>query len=213
MLRHSLFTLLTIVGLGVGLSENNDLYNDLEKADNVVSEGELSSNIVELVNKRAEPVQLLQEEKLTPLPYINNYQRHQQNSQQSFTPHYKQKSPYGLDILGYQGGQDPTRPTLDSLSSYAASQGKTVTTPADLLDMCCQFPACYDPLYELCIDTCRKCETVYPVTSWLPCPPLLNIPDCTSPNLSYMVRQRDTIISHDISHSLILGSSPPGVLS
>ena len=49
-----------------------------------------------------------------------------------------------------------------------------------------QFPACYDPLYQLCIDTCRKCETVYPVTSWLPCPPLLNIPDCTSPNLSYM---------------------------
>lgn len=30
----------------------------------------------------------------------------------------------------------------------------------------------------------RKCETVFPVTSWLPCPPLLNIPDCTSDNLS-----------------------------
>ena len=65
-----------------------------------------------------------------------------------------------------------------------------MTTPEDLLTMCCQFPACYDPLYELCIDTCRKCETVYPVTSWLPCPPLLNIPDCTSPNLSYMVRRQ-----------------------
>ena len=52
------------------------------------------------------------------------------------------------------------------------------------LRFCCQFPACYDPLYELCIDTCRKCETSYPVTSWLPCPPLLNIPDCTSSSLS-----------------------------
>ena len=83
---------------------------------------------------------------------------------------------------------ETSRPTLDSLASYAAAQGKQVTTPEDLLEMCCQYPACYDPLYELCIDTCRKCETVYPVTSWLPCPPLLNIPDCTSPNLSYMVR-------------------------
>ena len=25
---------------------------------------------------------------------------------------------------------------------------------------------------------------MYPVTSWLPCPPLLNIPDCTSNSLS-----------------------------
>ena len=30
----------------------------------------------------------------------------------------------------------------------------------------------------------RKCETDYPVTSWLPCPPLLNIPDCTSNSLN-----------------------------
>ena len=99
---------------------------------------------------------------------------------------YSRPGPQGLDILNYGKGSD-ARPTLDSLAQYAASQGKSVTTPEDLLDMCCQFPACYDPLYELCIDTCRKCETVYPVTSWLPCPPLLNIPDCTSPNLSYRV--------------------------
>ena len=30
-----------------------------------------------------------------------------------------------------------------------------VNTPEELLEHCCQFPACYDPLYELCIDTCR----------------------------------------------------------
>ena len=30
----------------------------------------------------------------------------------------------------------------------------------------------------------RKCETDFPVTSWLPCPPLLNIPDCTSNTLN-----------------------------
>ena len=30
----------------------------------------------------------------------------------------------------------------------------------------------------------RKCESDYPVTSWLPCPPLLNMPDCTSNTLN-----------------------------
>ena len=73
MLRH--LTILAIASLGSALSENNDLYNDLEKADNVLSEDKVTSNIVDLVQKRQEPVQLLQEEKLTPLPYINNYQR------------------------------------------------------------------------------------------------------------------------------------------
>jgi len=120
-------------------------------------------------------------------PYLNTYQR-----QQTFYPSSRAQQPLpqsysqaGLNILSY-AGEPKIRPTLDSLNSYAASQGREVTTPQELLEMCCQFPACYDPLYQLCIDTCRKCETVYPVTSWLPCPPLLNIPDCTSPNLSWM---------------------------
>ena len=73
------------------------------------------------------------------------------------------------------------RPTLDRLRPEEAA---LVNTPEQLLDYCCTYPACYDPLYELCIDTCRKCETAFPVTSWLPCPPLLNIPDCTSEGLS-----------------------------
>ena len=64
-----------------------------------------------------------------------------------------------------------------------------MTTPQQLLDHCCRFPACYDPLYQLCLDTCRKCEADFPVTSWLPCPPLLNIPDCTSDSLSAAGRQ------------------------
>ena len=125
---------------------------------------------------------------------------------------YSRPGPGGLDILNYGKGSD-NRPTLDSLAQYAASQGKSVTTPEDLLDMCCQFPACYDPLYELCIDTCRKCETVYPVTSWLPCPPLLNIPDCTSPNLSYRVSA--PIIGDLTLYNIcsLSGSSSPGVLS
>ena len=76
------------------------------------------------------------------------------------------------------GGHRPTLATLDP------SESVQVNTPEELLDHCCKFPACYDPLYQLCIDTCRKCETEYPVTSWLPCPPLLNIPDCTSNSLS-----------------------------
>ena len=43
------------------------------------------------------------------------------------------------------------RPVLGNLAQYSDS----VTTPEELLDLCCQYPACYDPLYELCIDTCR----------------------------------------------------------
>ena len=62
-------------------------------------------------------------------------------------------------------------------------------------------------LSQLCIDTCRKCETVFPVTSWLPCPPLLNIPDCTSPNLSWMV----SIFCNSWSFMVIL-PSPKGSL-
>jgi len=106
-------------------------------------------------------------------PYLNNYQV-------KYQPYaLKNQQYHSLDILGSSDMNE--RPTLGSLAQY----GDSVTTPEELLDMCCQYPACYDPLYDLCIDTCRKCETVYPVTSWLPCPPLLNIPDCTSPNLSY----------------------------
>ena len=45
------------------------------------------------------------------------------------------------------------RPTLGDLSEGEAA---IVNTPEQLLKYCCQFPACYDPLYELCIDTCRQ---------------------------------------------------------
>ena len=60
----------------LALSENNDLYNDLEKqaANNVVGEDIVASNVVEVGQIRAEPV-IQEEVKLTPLPYINNYQR------------------------------------------------------------------------------------------------------------------------------------------
>ena len=158
-------------------------------------------------------------------PYRNTYQKHQRqpDNKLPYKPPYSQSN---LNILSFPSQGDVKRPTLESIASHAAAQGREVTTPQQLLDMCCQFPACYDPLYQvilpfktisftkcfshwgtqwgfkfnlmsllshiillsqLCIDTCRKCETVFPVTSWLPCPPLLNIPDCTSPNLSWMV--------------------------
>jgi hypothetical protein len=51
-----------------------------------------------------------------------------------------------------QQQQQHRRPTLSDLSEEEAV---TVNTPEQLLEFCCQFPACYDPLYELCIDTCR----------------------------------------------------------
>ena len=166
-------------------------------------------------------------------PYRNTYQKHQQQPvlRDNNKLAYSQSN---LNILSFPSQGEVKRPTLESIASHAAAQGREVTTPQQLLDMCCQFPACYDPLYQvawlcyallqcsftfdffsqfpnllsrfsslslslhswwslslppsqLCIDTCRKCEQVFPVTSWLPCPPLLNIPDCTSPNLSWMV--------------------------
>ena len=182
----SFLSLLSLASLATALSENNELYNDL--LEEVAGEGEVVSNVLEVVERAQPGVRPMKvEQELTPnrVPYLNTFQQRQQ-VQGGHGGHH----PYGLDILGLRSQENTNqqlRPTLESLSSYATAQGKTVSTPEDLLTMCCQYPACYDPLYELCIDTCRKCETVYPVTSWLPCPPLLNIPDCTSPNLSYMV--------------------------
>ena len=53
----------------------------------------------------------------------------------------------------YQHSEIQHRPTLGDLSQEEAA---IVNTPEQLLKHCCQFPACYDPLYELCIDTCRQ---------------------------------------------------------
>ena len=58
-------------------------------------------------------------------------------------------------------------------------------------EKCCNFPACYDSIYNLCIDTCRpkgKCgSNVDPregSTVWVPCPIRLSLPDCNSKILS-----------------------------
>ena len=58
-------------------------------------------------------------------------------------------------------------------------------------EKCCNFPACYDSIYSLCIDTCRpkdKCgSNVDPrggSTVWVPCPIRLSLPDCNSKILS-----------------------------
>ena len=73
---------------------------------------------------------------------------------------------------------------------------------------CCQWAACYDPVYHMCVDTCppeRKCQAEQkrsfrrsPIhysnnaflpesnensvrqTQWVPCPAYLTMPDCTS---------------------------------
>jgi len=181
--------LLVLSSIALTLSQESGNSLDVSIGD-ILGETEVSSNGLEVIEGKANPDVLPLNPPQQPQPqfnrnpYVNTFQRTQQPL--GSRPAYSHNN---LDIIGY-GGQGQVaqnqRPTIDSLNSYAASQGKSVTTPEELLDMCCQFPACYDPLYELCIDTCRKCETVYPVTSWLPCPPLLNIPDCTSPNLSWM---------------------------
>merc|ERR1712130_168008 len=182
--------LLGFLCVGLTMSQDGDKSLDVNVGD-ILGEEEISSNLLEVIEAKSNPDVIPmnpikeQQPEFNRNPYLNTFQR--THKPLGSRPAYSHN---GLDIIGY-GGQSQAiqnqRPTIDSLNSYAASQGQTVTTPEELLDMCCQFPACYDPLYELCIDTCRKCETVYPVTSWLPCPPLLNIPDCTL----LVVRERE----------------------
>jgi len=165
----------------------NDQREGREGAE--VASVEVSSQVVDVVTGKGAPgvlpVNELKKDSSQFEPYRNTYQKQQQH-QPDLRNDKRPYSQSNLNILNFPSQGEIKRPTLESIASHAAAQGREVTTPQQLLDMCCQFPACYDPLYQLCIDTCRKCETVFPVTSWLPCPPLLNIPDCTSPNLSWM---------------------------
>ena len=72
------FILCALFSVTLALSENTDHYNDLMKEEKVVGEGEVASNILEVV-ERAKPgvSPLMVEQELTPnrVPYINNYQR------------------------------------------------------------------------------------------------------------------------------------------
>ena len=127
-------SLLSMASLSLALSENNELYNEL--VEEVAGEGEVVSNVVEVVERAQPGVRpLMVEQDLTParVPYLNTFQQRQQVQ----SGHH----PYGLDILGLRSQENTNqqlRPTLDSLSSYATAQGKTVSTPEDLLTMCCQ---------------------------------------------------------------------------
>ena len=81
-------------------------------------------------------------------PYRNTYQKHQQQPvlRDNNKLAYSQSN---LNILSFPSQGEVKRPTLESIASHAAAQGREVTTPQQLLDMCCQFPACYDPLYQV----------------------------------------------------------------
>ena len=81
-------------------------------------------------------------------PYRNTYQKHQQQPvlRDNNKLAYSQSN---LNILSFPSQGEVKRPTLESIASHAAAQGREVTTPKQLLDMCCQFPACYDPLYQV----------------------------------------------------------------
>ena len=94
------------------------------------------------------PVNKVKQEPSRFQPYRNTYQKHQQqpvlrdNSKLAY-------SQSNLNILSFPSQGEAKRPTLESIASHAAAQGREVTTPQQLLDMCCQFPACYDPLYQV----------------------------------------------------------------
>ena len=79
-----------------------------------------------------------------------------------------------------------------SLSSFKKNKSIWITE-----GKCCQYPACYDSIYNLCIDTCHRpvptqCggsargggRSQLKVTTWLPCPAQLSFPDCNSKSLS-----------------------------
>ena len=149
-----------------------------------------SSRTTEKTNRTFYPQYLQQGPVHVPYPMSQASQRHHYSP---YPPayngyHHDNMRSGNVDVL-YQQPHDQSqrgrRPTMETLTPQ---ESLSVNTPRELLDYCCRFPACYDPLFELCIDTCRKCETEYPVTSWLPCPPLLNIPDCTSSSLSKLGR-------------------------
>lgn len=169
-------TFLTLVRIVRAEEESSSADDSIARIGDVIASAVVNSNSINV----KEQGEVEDEPYLPPTfkqadPYLNTYQM-------NYRPlSYKNQAFPGLDIIGSGATQQQQRPTLGSLAEFG---GDSVTTPEELLDLCCQYPACYDPLYTLCIDTCRKCEAVYPVTSWLPCPPLLNIPDCTSPTLS-----------------------------
>eukprot|EP00095_Tigriopus_kingsejongensis_P005642 maker-scaffold420_size176246-snap-gene-0.29 protein:Tk05642 transcript:maker-scaffold420_size176246-snap-gene-0.29-mRNA-1 annotation:"aconitate hydratase" len=182
----------------INLVEPDPIEDDDDKAGHVLFEQAVESHPLEVAEStsrshQAIPIEAASEdfEHRQPPPYYSQRPSDGGPKSPSFhrsgtTGHHYQgmsapPSPSGDFYDYYHPQRMHHRPTLTDLTPDEAS---TVNTPEQLLEYCCQFPACYDPLYELCIDTCRKCETVYPVTSWLPCPPLLNIPDCTSNSLS-----------------------------
>lgn len=95
-----------------------------------------------------------------------------------------------------------SRGSMDFTTAAAAP-----VSPNPVVD-CCQWAACYDPVYHMCVDTCppeRKCQAEQkrsfrrsPIhysnnaflpesnensvrqTQWVPCPAYLTMPDCTS---------------------------------
>jgi len=174
-----LFLNLLLMTTTVRSEDETSAEDSIARIGDVIAAAVVNSNNIN-VEEQGGRVEEAEEPYLAPTykqpdPYLNTYQM-------NYRPlSYKNQALPGLDIIGSGAIKQQQRPTLGSLAEFG---GDSVTTPEELLDLCCQYPACYDPLYTLCIDTCRKCEAVYPVTSWLPCPPLLNIPDCTSPTLS-----------------------------
>ena len=76
------FFLLSMFNLNVAaLSENNELYNELVKDEQVLGDADVTSNILEVVEQRAKPgvTPLMVEQELTPnrAPYLNTFQHRQ----------------------------------------------------------------------------------------------------------------------------------------
>ena len=76
------FLLISLFNLNAALSENNELYNELMKDDQLAEESEVTSNILEVVGRAkpgVSPLMVEHEQELTPnrAPYINTFQQRQ----------------------------------------------------------------------------------------------------------------------------------------
>merc|ERR1712233_94686 len=130
--------LLGFLCVGLTMSQDGDKSLDVNVGD-ILGEEEISSNLLEVIEAKSNPDVIPmnpikeQQPEFNRNPYLNTFQR--THKPLGSRPAYSHN---GLDIIGY-GGQSQAiqnqRPTIDSLNSYAASQGQTVTTPEELLDM------------------------------------------------------------------------------
>ena len=110
--------LLPLLGGAAGMADELEVVPGVGQ---VLPDGLGGGKVVAELEVSSPELEVEQRAGLPRYPYTNSYQLRRDQG--------------GLG--GLVGGQQ-ARPTLESLNTFAAQQGKTVTTPEELLDQCCQ---------------------------------------------------------------------------